>query len=783
MELGLKRRVLRLAFGCLLGGGMAAAVAAPQDSGLAAFKTEQKLDATLAALLRESMVLATRPEARMAAMRQATGQRAQLDRDGQVQVYVHLQRGLEPLGAALSAAGLKIEIANEKHGIVQGWIAPEALTTVAALPVVRRVTLPDYALPRQQGSVDTEGNALLRADDLRMNASVTGAGIKVGVISDGIDSLGVAQGSGDAPAVLTVTHPGSGDEGTAMIEIIHDIAPGATLGFCGPSTSLEFIDCVEALANPAGFAADIIVDDLGFLNEPYFEDGPVAQAVRDAALAGVSYVSAAGNNADGGYYEAPFNSAGPYTVDLGGSIGTVTFQAQHNFGSGDTTQSFVLLDGECVAVFLQWNNRFGQAADDYDLILVDNANTVLAGSFDQQNGDDDPIEFLAYLNSTGADQTVQLRILRFSGAARHLKLVPSQLCQRFSEHKTAAGSIFGHPAVPLAVAVATINVDDVGLDDIAPYSSRGPVRIDFPALQQRAKPDITGVDCNHITGAGGFGRPDGMGGFIFCGTSAAAPHIAGILALLEEVASVNDPIAALKKSAVDLGSTGFDTSFGHGRADADAAKDIVAPVASIDTPAAPATINVGQSLDFSGSCSDPLSRATTAVQWDFGNGITSTAEDPGLVVFPHAGEHLVLFRCTVVGNVTGEPAARLITVQQVGGGGGGGGSGGGGGGCFIATAAYGSYLHPRVQVLRDFRDRFLLTHAPGRAFVQWYYRVSPPLADAIAQQEALRLLARGLLTPLVYGLQYPAAAGGILLLGLIGLRRYRQPRGAQPAGR
>lgn len=72
-----------------------------------------------------------------------------------------------------------------------------------------------------------------------------------------------------------------------------------------------------------------------------------------------------------------------------------------------------------------------------------------------------------------------------------------------------------------------------------------------------------------------------------------------------------------------------------------------------------------------------------------------------------------------------------------------------GAGCFIATAAYGHFSHPQVQLLRDFRDRFLLTNSPGRAFTDWYYRHSPAAAAFIAERETLRMLTRWALLPLI----------------------------------
>ena len=500
----------------------------------------------------------------------------------------------------------------ERYRAIRAQLPLSEVEALAAHEAVRSIRTADKAVTRKRprklspdilidvleaGSRTTQGDVAHQANTARTTHGVDGTGIGIGVLSDGVGSLAARQATGDLPARVTVLpgQEGEGDEGTAMLEIVHDLAPGAELYFATAfGGQARFAANIEALCE-AG--ADIIVDDVYNFFEGPFQDDIIAQGVNAAVADGCFYFSAggnAGNKNDGtaGVWEGDFAAGSPLVFN-GVTVGT-----QHEFGGG-VTQNRITEDSD-YAYILWWADPLEGSANDYDLFLVDENGDVLRSSTRIQDGTRDPYEYI----SSGVDDHTDARlvIVQVSGAAdRYLRLdtLEGQLAV------STAGSLFGHSAAENAIAVAAVAVQSAGgtggvfdgTESVRTSNSDGPRRIFF-------EPDGTPITAGNFSSTGGklLQKPDlaaatcvrttTPGFSIFCGVSSAAPHAAAIGALVLEAAegpkslTQAQLLTAMTGAALDIEASGVDRDSGAGIVMAPGAVDAV-DVAAADRNQAP----------------------------------------------------------------------------------------------------------------------------------------------------------------------------------------------------
>ncbi len=517
----------------------------------------------------------------------------------------------EALAADLEALGLLDAAVFGR--MVSGRLplgAVPALENVGSLQFAR----PAYAMTLA-GAVTSQGDTAMRADIARGAFAVNGTGVTVGVLSDSFNCLGGAAAgvaSGDLPAGIVVLEEigncagptddptdDATDEARALAEIVHDVAPGAAIAahsaFNGQAS---FAQGIVDLAN-AG--ARVITDDVIYFAEPMFQDGIVAQAVDQVKARGISYFSAAGNEGRRSY-ESPFRGSGQF---MGPGAGR---EELHDFDAGpgvDTCQRITLPAGQSVTVDFQWDQPFFSVSgvpgsnSDLDILLMDAACTTILNPGVDLNVGRDPVEVVNFVNA-GPATTFGLIILQFSGPPPGLMktVLFESSTLTIDEFDTRSGASFGHSAALGGLGVGAADYRDTPAFGQTPpliedFSSAGGIPILFDTAgnrlatpEFRQQPAIAAPDGADTTF---FGRsdPDGTGFPNFFGTSASAPHAAGVAALITHRNPSFGPDAiysVLKGTAVDMddpATAGFDIGFdfgtGFGLIQADAALAEVPP--------------------------------------------------------------------------------------------------------------------------------------------------------------------------------------------------------------
>ncbi|TDP92136.1 S8 family serine peptidase [Labedaea rhizosphaerae] len=589
-------------------------------------KTDAKIDSKLLVAAKSST------DRSVAAVLPRLGNNAaQVSTKGTVSVDIRATKVTKGLLNALAKSGAAVHVVSEHFASIRADVPLTALQSLAARADVKHVeaadgAMTDHATPKaadgkaapaetkeardariaaaarqaaatpRAGAITSEGDRTHNADTVRAHPGVTGVGVKICALSDGVDSLAASEASGELSHVDVLPgQAGEGDEGTAMLEIIHDVAPGAALGF---ATAFEsdagFADNIRALRFDAH--CDVIVDDVGYFKESPFQDWIIAQAVNDVTADGAQYFSSAGNEGntiDGtaGHWEGDF-------VDSGQSVGKFAGTA-HDFDPGPGIQIYEPISDDSsanVPVTLNWSDPLGASNNDYDLYLLDSLGNVVSFSQDVQNGTQDPYE---RLNTPGfGGSGLRLAVVKFRGADRYFSL--SALRGRFSDSAdglkafVTPGVTFGHSAAKDAFSVAAAPASVPLPFDLEPgdpanpagpypnafsktsklerFTSDGPRHMFYAADgtpytpgnvsssggQVRQKPDITAAD-GVRTSVSGFDP--------FFGTSAAAPHAAAIAGL---VLSGNPGISSAElreafiNTAIDLAPAGVDPRSGHG---------------------------------------------------------------------------------------------------------------------------------------------------------------------------------------------------------------------------
>ena len=470
---------------------------------------------------------------------------------GQPTVLVRITaKDVAALLPKLHGRGFETVSSYPKLHFVEGMLPVSQLAATTALSSSGLLGILASLKPETDGGlVTSQADYVLEAARARATRpkQVMGAGVTIGVLSDSFNSLGGAAAdvaSGDLPAAgvrVLQEGPATGaDEGRAMCQLIYDLAPGSPLIFSTAyNTEGAFAQHIRDLANPALGNCKVIVDDVRYFEEPFFQDGVIAQAVTDVVTNhGVAYFASNGNYADKSYE----NTAPQFVANANG-VRCLNFD-----GSGlstDLTQRVTIVNRDTFYPILQWSDPFytsGGVRTDLNIFLLavrpNGAVDTVYRANTRNLLTQAPVESILFSNSTATTGTTtfDLVVVWKSG------IMPTRLKYvnrgggTPSEWLTSSSTSYGHSSAGEAFAVAAAPYFNQRVPESL-TSKAGPITYLFsptgaplsaPIIRQ--KPNITTVDDTNTTFFGSDSDGDGFPNF--AGTSAAAPHAAAVAALL-----------------------------------------------------------------------------------------------------------------------------------------------------------------------------------------------------------------------------------------------------------
>ncbi|WP_010179973.1 S8 family serine peptidase [Aquimarina agarilytica] len=544
-----------------------------------------------------------------------------LNDPSKIDLFITKNENVAFIAAPISDTGLLLNelltVGAKECVIINGKICGKAsINTIKKLQGLShlKTVIPEFKPDYSVGVVDSEGDRSMHTDVIKNNLGLDGTGVKIGVISNSYNSLGGAENSvlqGDLPGLgnpngytkpvvvlKEAETPRTSDEGRAMMELIHDTAPGAELFFHTATFGLfDFAAGIRALE---AVGCDIIVDDAAFFFESYFQDGAVGRAVNEVTAKGVSYFAAAGNS-DRYSYENDYVASG-----LKGFTGGEFL----DFGGNSVIQNLTIPAGKDIFLWIMWDdpqplfNDIPNPApmtdlDAYlfdseteDLLVIGAVNSIREGH---------NIELIRYNNESDTDQSVSLLIEKKEGPnPRMIKYLDRSRNVVFEDEiGTNAGTCVGHANVRGAIAVgssayfSTPEFNDfratlVGTPFNTPiknslidaFSSAGGTPLllasDGTPIDPifTESPFIIGPDAVN-TSFFGTDLPFAPDGFPnFSGTSASAPIVAAAAALLLEAKNdltTSEIREAFKNTAEDMDNPftegfdeGYDVKTGYG---------------------------------------------------------------------------------------------------------------------------------------------------------------------------------------------------------------------------